>query len=67
MLAVRSCIGRADDILAGQELLPRRGRALLDSSGEPGRAPHLFLLDEMFRGTNAVERIAAGQSVLGSW
>jgi len=29
-----------------------------------GPMPHLFLLDEMFRGTNAVERIAAGQSVL---
>jgi DNA mismatch repair ATPase MutS len=27
-------------------------------------APHLFLLDELFRGTNAVERIAAGQAVL---
>src|SRR6266540_1371526 len=26
--------------------------------------PHLFLLDELFRGTNAVERIAAGQAVL---
>jgi len=25
---------------------------------------HLFLLDEVFRGTNAVERIAAGQAVL---
>ena len=25
---------------------------------------HLFLLDELFRGTNAVERIAAGQAVL---
>ena len=25
-----------------------------------GSAPHLFLLDELFRGTNAVERIAAG-------
>jgi DNA mismatch repair ATPase MutS len=29
-----------------------------------GSAPHLFLLDELFRGTNAVERIAAGQAVL---
>jgi DNA mismatch repair ATPase MutS len=26
--------------------------------------PHLFLLDELFRGTNAIERVAAGQSVL---
>jgi DNA mismatch repair ATPase MutS len=26
--------------------------------------PHLFIFDELFRGTNAVERIAAGEAVL---
>jgi len=35
---------------------------LVDASA--GSASHLFLLDELFRGTNAVERIAAGQAVL---
>jgi hypothetical protein len=29
-----------------------------------GAEPHLFLFDELFRGTNAVERIAAAESVL---
>ena len=62
---VRSGIGRADDILAGKSYYLVEVEALLglvrDSTGA---MPHLFLLDEMFRGTNAVERIAAGQSVL---
>ena len=26
--------------------------------------PHLFIFDELFRGTNAVERVAAGEAVL---
>lgn len=64
-LTVRSCIGRADDLLAGKSYFMVEVEALLglvQASAEP--AQHLFLLDEMFRGTNAVERIAAGQSVL---
>src|SRR3970040_2100730 len=36
--------------------------ALVAASTDP--SPHLFLLDELFRGTNAIERIAAGQAVL---
>ncbi|MBP6715831.1 MAG: DNA mismatch repair protein MutS, partial [Acidobacteria bacterium] len=39
--------------------------ALLDLVRISAReTPHMFLLDELFRGTNAVERIAAGQAVL---
>jgi len=40
----------------------RRVGALLGAS--VGAAPRLFLLDELFRGTNTVERIAAGKAVL---
>jgi len=29
-----------------------------------GADPHLFLLDELFRGTNAIERIAGAEAVL---
>ena len=29
-------------------------------------APHLFIFDEIFRGTNAIERIAAAEAVLGA-
>jgi len=62
---VRSCIGRSDDLLAGKSYFIVEVEALLDlvrASDDP--TPHLFLLDELFRGTNAVERIAAGRAVL---
>jgi len=62
---VRSCIGRTDDLLAGKSYYIVEVESLLElvrASGES--APHLFLLDELFRGTNAVERIAAGRAVL---
>jgi hypothetical protein len=65
LLVVQSCIGRADDILAGKSYYMVEVEALLGLvQASAGPMPHLFLLDEMFRGTNAVERIAAGQSVL---
>jgi hypothetical protein len=65
VFCVRSCIGRADDLLAGKSYYLVEVEALLElvrASGD--RIPHLFLLDELFRGTNAVERIAAGEAVL---
>jgi hypothetical protein len=62
---VRSCIGRMDDLLAGKSYYIAEVEALLDLvRASDDRAPHLFLLDELFRGTNAVERIAAGRAVL---
>jgi len=62
---VRSCIGRSDDLLAGKSYYLVEVEALLElvSASNTGAA-HLFLLDELFRGTNAVERIAAGEAVL---
>ena len=62
---VRSCIGRSDDLLTGRsyylvEVESLLGLVRLAETPQP----HLFLLDELFRGTNAVERIAAGQAVL---
>ncbi len=65
VLLVRSCIGRSDDLLSGTSYYVAEVLALLElvqASG--GDEPHLFLLDELFRGTNAVERIAAGRAVL---
>jgi len=62
---VRSCIGRADDLIAGKSYYIVEVESLLELVGASATAsPHLFLLDELFRGTNAVERIAAGQAVL---
>jgi DNA mismatch repair ATPase MutS len=62
---VRTCIGRADDLLHGRSYYQVEVEAVLalvraSRSGEP----HLFLFDELFRGTNAVERIAAAEAVL---
>jgi hypothetical protein len=65
LFVVRTCIGRADDLLNGRSYYVAEVESLLsliDASVES--APHLFLLDELFRGTNAVERIAAGHAVL---
>jgi DNA mismatch repair ATPase MutS len=62
---VRSCIGRADDLVRGKSYYIVEVEALLGLvRASEQHAPHLFLLDELFRGTNAVERIAAGQAVL---
>jgi hypothetical protein len=65
VFAVRSCIGRTDDLIAGKSYYLVEVEAVLalvraSASG----APHLFLLDELFRGTNAVERVAAAEAVL---
>lgn len=65
VLCVRSCIGRSDDLLSGKSYYVAEVEALLELVRRAATAtPHLFLLDELFRGTNAVERIAAGQAVL---
>jgi len=62
---VRSCIGRADDPSTGKSYYLVEVDSVLalvkDSASD---VPHLFLFDELFRGTNAVERIAAGEAVL---
>lgn len=62
---VRSCIGRADDILAGKSYYVAEIEAVLDCvrAAEAG-IPHLILFDELFRGTNTVERVAAADAVL---
>jgi hypothetical protein len=65
VFSVRSCIGRTDDLVAGKSYYLVEVEAVLalvraSASG----TPHLFLLDELFRGTNAVERVAAAEAVL---
>jgi MutS domain V len=62
---VRSCIGRADDPATGRSYYLMEVDAVLDlvRAGQAS-TPHLMLFDELFRGTNAVERIAAGEAVL---
>jgi len=63
---VRSCIGRSDDLLAGKSYYLVEVESVLSLVHASERAePHLFIFDELFRGTNAVERIAAAEAVLG--
>ena len=65
VFVVRSCIGRSDDLVGGKSYYLAEVEALLGlvEASDAGDCC-LFLLDELFRGTNAVERIAAGEAVL---
>ena len=66
-LVVRSCIGRGDDPASGRSyyLVEVQAVLALVEAARDAR-PHLFLFDELFRGTNTVERIAAGDAVLAA-
>jgi hypothetical protein len=64
-LDVRTSIGRTDDVLSGKSYYLAEVESIgrLVSAARDGRQ-HLFLIDEIFRGTNTTERIAAGSAVL---
>jgi DNA mismatch repair ATPase MutS len=65
VLHVRSCIGRSDDLISGKSYYIVEVEAVLAMmQASTGTAPHLFLFDELFRGTNAIERIAGAEAVL---
>jgi hypothetical protein len=65
LLRVLSSIGRGDDLSLGKSYylaeVERVGALVRDSGGE---VQHLFVIDEIFRGTNTTERIAASRGVL---
>ena len=65
IFVVRSCIGRSDDLAGGKSYYLAEVEALLSLvEASDTEDCCLFLLDELFRGTNAIERIAAGEAVL---
>ena len=65
VFVVRSCIGRSDDLVGGKSYYLAEVEALLSLvEASDTEDCCLFLLDELFRGTNAIERIAAGEAVL---
>ena len=65
-LRVRTSIGRADSVVEGKSYYLAEAEAVLALvRASEGEAQHLFLLDEIFRGTNTTERVAAGYAVLG--
>jgi hypothetical protein len=66
-LRVRSSIGRKDDLLSGRSYYVVEVEALVDLlQSSQSSEPHLILLDELFHGTNTIERIAAADAVLHS-
>ena len=62
---VETAIGTTDSLLEGKSyFLAELERIRGFLTPDPAGIPHLLLLDELFRGTNAMERIAAGSAVL---
>jgi hypothetical protein len=62
--AVRTSIGRADSILEGTSYYRAEVEAMGELLARRGAEPALVLIDELFRGTNSVERVAAAKAVL---
>jgi len=65
MLRVRTSIQRADSLTEGKSFYLSEVESVLEliRAKESGQQ-HLFLLDELFRGTNTTERVAAAYAVL---
>ena len=62
---VRSLIGRSDELTAGRSYYRDEVDAVLSLvRASRSSRPHLFLFDELFRGTSTVERIAAAEATL---
>ncbi|HWA10300.1 MAG TPA: hypothetical protein VG838_12675 [Opitutaceae bacterium] len=62
---VRSAIRREDDLNSGQSYFFAEIRQILEfTQAEEAGGLNLFLIDEIFRGTNTVERVAASAAVL---
>lgn len=64
-LAVRTIIGRADSILEGRSYYRAEVEAVGALFTPPDGVLRLILVDELFRGTNSIERVAAAKAVLG--
>ena len=65
MMRVSTSIGQSDNILQGKSYYMAEVETALGMvrSKETGKQ-HLFLLDELFRGTNTTERVAAAYALL---
>src|SRR5690606_30460520 len=62
---VRSSIDRSDDLLSGKSYYAAEVEAALAHvAASRHQVSTLFLFDELFRGTNTVERVAAAEAVL---
>jgi DNA mismatch repair ATPase MutS len=64
-LRVKSCMGRSDNLIEGRSYYLDEVQGILGLvRASQAEVAHLFLLDELFRGTNAVERLAAAEATL---
>ncbi len=67
-LALRTCISPSDDLLEGKSLYQREAEVVVAILAQAAQAAHagpmLCLFDEMFRGTNTTDRVAASAAVL---
>jgi MutS-like protein len=64
-LSVRSSIARSDSLLDGKSQYFAEIESVLTLiRSRDEQRQHLFLLDELFRGTNTIERVAAASAVL---
>lgn len=65
MWRVRSLIGRSDDLSSGTSYYFAEAKRIVEflNDVEP-QTPTMFVLDELLRGTNTMERLAAGEAVL---
>ncbi len=65
MLHVRTSIQRADSLMEGKSTYLSEVESVLTLvRAKESESQHLFLLDEIFRGTNTTERVAAAYAVL---
>jgi DNA mismatch repair ATPase MutS len=65
LLSVRTSIGRADSLVDGKSYYLAEVESVLALvRAKDDARQHLFLLDEVFRGTNTTERVAAAYAVL---
>jgi DNA mismatch repair ATPase MutS len=65
MLRVRTSIQRADSLMEGKSTYLSEVESVLTLvRAKESDSQHLFLLDEIFRGTNTTERVAAAYAVL---
>lgn len=63
-VVIRTAITTSDNLLAGESYYLAEAKNALDMLASDGTVQHLFLIDELFRGTNTTERIAAGVAVM---
>jgi hypothetical protein len=66
-MTVRSCIDAADSLIDGKSLYQAEAETVVSLLSQPAKdGAMLCLFDELFRGTNSVDRIAASAAVYSS-